>query len=95
MLIGLAVPIGALALTLVETWPAYVVGWLLAVFGSVLPLAVFTRLDLQRRLSRWYVDRPGLLAALRVAVLAVGLGAACWFGYLLADEVARLDIWFS
>lgn len=92
LLIGLVVPIAALALTLVGTWPAYVTGWLLAVFGSVLPLAVFTRIDLQRRLSRWYVDRRGLLAALRVAVLVVGLVVACWFGYLIADQVARLDV---
>lgn len=95
LLIGLVVPIAALALTVVGTWPAYAAGWVLAVFGSVIPLALFTRIDLQRRLSAWYLDRRGLLAVLRVAVLVVGLVVACWFGYLIADLVARSDFFAS
>ena len=95
LVIGLVVPLAALALTLVGSWSANVAGWVLAVFGSVIPLGVFTRIDLRRRLSSWYVDQRGLLAALRVAVLVVGLLVACWFGYLIADQVARLDVFAS
>lgn len=94
LVVGLVLPLAALALTIVGTLPANIAGWLIVLFGSVIPLAVFTRVDLRRRLSRWYVDRRGLLGALRVAVLVVGLLVAGWFAYLIADEVARWEIWF-
>lgn len=94
LIVGLVLPLAALGLSLIGTLTTNVVGWALAVFGSVIPLAVFTRIDLRRRLSRWYVDQRGLLAVLRVAVLVVGLVVAGWFAYLIADEVARWEIWF-
>ena len=94
LLIGLVLPLAALGLWFVGSLTTNIVGWALAVFGSVIPLAVFTRIDLQRRLSGWYIDRRGLLPALRVAVLLAGLLVAGWFAYLIADEVARWEIWF-
>lgn len=94
LLVGLVLPLAALVLWFVGSLTTNIIGWALAVFGSVIPLAVFTRIDLQRRLSGWYVDRRGLLAVLRVAVLLAGLVVAGWFAYLIADEVARWEIWF-
>jgi len=91
LVVGLVLPLAALPLTLVDSLVANVAGWLVAVLGSVVPLAVFTRVDLRRRLSRWYVDRRGLLGVLRVAVLVVGLLVAALFAYLIADEIARWD----
>ena len=94
LIVGLVLPLAALGLSVIGTLTTNIVGWALAVFGSVIPLAVFTRIDLRRRLSRWYVDRRGLLAGLRIAVRVVGLLVAGWFAYLIADEVARWEIWF-
>ncbi|MEP6561189.1 MAG: hypothetical protein ABJD68_08970 [Nakamurella sp.] len=94
LLIGLGLPIAALSLLLVDGLVAHILGWAIAIFGSVGALAAFTGADLRLRSSRWYVDQPALLAALRVAVLVVGLVVATYFAYLIADTVARWDVWF-
>lgn len=94
LLVGLALPLASIALLFVDGLAAHVIGWLIAIFGSIGALAAFTALDLRRRSSGWYVDRPGVLAGLRVAVLLTGLVVATCFAYLIADAVARWDVWF-
>ncbi|GAA2014621.1 hypothetical protein JL107_08580 [Nakamurella flavida] len=92
--LGVVVPLLALPLALLSGLAAHVAGWAIAIGGSLGALAAFTVVDLRRRSSRWYVDRPGLLGALRVAVLLLGFVVAGAFAYLIADAVARLDWWF-
>ncbi|MET0965998.1 MAG: hypothetical protein ABWZ02_06355 [Nakamurella sp.] len=94
LLVGLALPVAALTLLLVDSLPAHIVGWVIAIFGSIGALAAFTAIDLRLRSSRWYVDQPALLAVLRVAVLVIGLAVATYFAYLIADIIARWDVWF-
>lgn len=94
LLVGLVLPLASIGLLFVDGLAAHVVGWVIAIFGSIGALAAFTAMDLRRRSSRWYVDQPGLLAGLRVAVLLTGLVVATCFAYLIADAVARWDVWF-
>jgi hypothetical protein len=94
LLIGLLIPLLTIPALFLDGLPVHVAGWVVAIFGSVGALALFTAIDLRRRASAWYVDQPGLLAALRVAVLLVGLAVAMLFAYQIADTVARLDWWF-
>ena len=93
LLVGLAVPLAIIPLLLLDGIWLHVVGWVVAIFGSVGALAAFTAVDLRRRSSRWYVDQPALLAGLRVAVLVTGLVVASCFAYRIADVVARWDRW--
>ena len=93
LLVGLAVPLAIIPLLLLDGIWLHVVGWVVAIFGSVGALAAFTAVDLRRRSSRWYVDQPALLAGLRVAVLVTGLVVASCFAYQIADVVARWDRW--
>lgn len=94
LLIGLVIPLATIPLLLLDGLALHIAGWLIAIFGSIGALAAFTAVDLRRRSSRWYVDHPGLLAALRVAVLLIGLVVAGFFSYEIADVVARWDQWF-
>ncbi len=94
LLIGLVLPLLSIPLLFVDGLFAHVVGWVIAIFGSIGALAAFTAADLRLRSSRWYVDQPGLLAGLRIAVLLTGLVVATCFAYLIADAVARWDVWF-
>ncbi len=94
LVVGSVVPLACLALLLQDGLAMHVVGWLVAIIGSVGALAAFTAIDLRRRASRSYVDQPGLLAALRVAVLVIGLVVAALLSYKIADAVARWDRWF-
>ena len=93
LLAGLIVPILTLPLLLVSNLPINFLGWAVAIFGSLGFLAAFTVVDLRRRMSRWYVDRPGLLAVLRVSVIVVGVVIAGCHAYLIADAIARWDVW--
>ena len=90
----LILPLVAIPGLFSDQLPILAAGWLIAIFGSVGALAVFTTIDLRRRASRWYVDQPGLLAGLRVGVLVIGLVVAGFFAYFIADVVARMDWWF-
>jgi hypothetical protein len=101
LLLALLIPLLSIAGLFVEIvpgetigWVVAIAGWAIAIGGSVGLLAVFTVIDLKRRSNRWYVDQPVLLAALRVAVLVVGLVVAGFYAYRIADAVARLELWF-
>ncbi|MTD14977.1 hypothetical protein GIS00_13615 [Nakamurella sp. YIM 132087] len=84
--------IGAVLLVL-SGWGWNVAGWALAVVGGLGMLVVFTSIDLRRRASPWYLARPGSVAGLRLAVAAAAIVVAGVHAYLLADFVARLDVW--
>jgi len=92
---GVIVPLATLPLLLVRSLPVNFLGWGIAIFGSLGFLAAFTVLDLRRRISRWYVDRPGLLAGLRISVIVAGIVIAGCHAYLIADTIARWDQWAS
>ncbi len=94
LLVGLALPLASIVLLFADGLAAHIIGWLIAILGSIGALAAFTAVDLRRRSSGWYVDRPAVLGGLRVAVLLTGLVVATCFGYLIADAVARWDVWF-
>ena len=94
LLIGLLIPLLTIPALFVDGLAIHIAGWVVAIFGSVGALAAFTAIDLRRRASTWYIDQPGLLAGLRVAVLVTGLIVAMLFAYKIADAVARLDWWF-
>jgi uncharacterized membrane protein len=94
LLLGLLLPLATIPLLLSDGLVLHVIGWFVAILGSIGALAVFTASDLRRRSSRWYVDKPGLLAGLRVAVLVTGLVVAGFFSYEIADAVARWELWF-
>jgi hypothetical protein len=93
LLAGLIVPILTVPLLFVSSLPVNFLGWAIAIFGSLGFLTAFTVVDLRRRISRWYVDRPGLLAGLRVTVIVVGVVIAGAHAYFIADAVARWDVW--
>ena len=92
---GVIVPLATLPLLLVRSLPVNFLGWGIAIFGSLGFLTAFTIVDLRRRISRWYVDRPGLLAGLRISVIVAGVVIAGCHAYLIADAIARWDQWAS
>jgi hypothetical protein len=93
LVVGVLLPLAALpGLWMDQLW-VHVLCWAVATAGSVGMLAAFTLADLKRRNDLRYVDHPGMLAGLRIAVLAVGLVVAGVFAYFIADAVARLDWW--
>ena len=88
---GALIPLATLPLLLTSNWMAHVAGWFLAIAGSLGFLTAFTIVDLRRRAKGSYVDRPGLLAGLRVAVIVVGILVAGIQIYPVAELIARSD----
>jgi hypothetical protein len=87
------IPVATVPLLFVPGAAINLVGWAVAIFGSLGFLTAFTVVDLRRRVSRWYVDRPGLLAGLRIAAIVAGVVIASCHAYWIADAVARWDRW--
>lgn len=96
LILSIVIPLATVPLLFVQDklW-VNIVGWAVAIFGSLGFLTAFTVIDMRRRTSRWYVDQPGLLAALRIAALAIGLVAAGCQAYQIADAVARWNVWVT
>lgn len=90
---AIAGPLIGVALIFLPGWGANVAGWAAAVVLGLGLLVVFTSVDLRRRASPWYLARPGIVGALRLAVAAGAIIVAGIHAYLLADFIARLDWW--
>lgn len=90
---ALAGPLAGALLLFLHGWKWNALGWALAVLVGFGLLVVFTTVDLRRRASPWYLSQPGLVAGLRLSVAGAALLVAGIHAYLLADYIARLDVW--
>lgn len=90
---AIAGPVIGAALLLLHGWGWNVAGWAAAVVVGLGLLVVFTTVDLRRRLNPWYLARPGIVSALRLGVAVLAIAVAGVHAYLLADDIARLDMW--
>ena len=70
----------------------HVLGWALAVFGSLGFLLAFTAADLRSSTNPRYAATVGPVPVLRIVVLAVGLGLAAAHAWAFADWASRLDV---
>lgn len=93
LIAGLLIPLATLPLLLLSGTAVHVLGWFVAIAGSLGFLTAFTVMDLQRRAKGSYADKPALLATLRIAVAVVGIVVAALHAYPVADLIARSDYW--
>ena len=93
LIAGLLIPLATLPLLLLSGTAVHVLGWVVAIAGSLGFLTAFTVVDLQRRAKGSYADKPALLATLRIAVAVVGIVVAALQVYPVADLIARSDHW--
>lgn len=89
---GLAGPILSAAALMLHGWVWNVVGWLVAFGVGFGLLVLFTTVDLKRRNNPAYLALP-VARPLRLVLVVLALVVAGIHAYLLADYVARLDMW--
>ena len=91
--VGFVGPLLGIGLLFLSGWMWNVVGWFVSIAFGMGMLVVFTGADLKRRANPWYLAQPGLVAGLRLAVAVASIVVAGIHAYLLADYIARLDVW--
>ena len=69
----------------------HILGWFVAIVGSLGFLTAFTVVDLRRRAAGSYADKPALLAGLRIAAAVSGIVVAALQIYPVAELIARSD----
>ena len=91
--LGFIGPLLGIGLLFLSGWVFHVLGWLVSIALGLGMLVVFTGADLRRRANPWYLAQPGMVGILRLAVAVASIAVAGVHAYLLADYIARLDVW--
>lgn len=89
---AVCIPVAAALLFPLGAWYWHLLGWGLAIFGSLGFISWFTTADLRDQSTNRYRANDTAVAILRITATAMGLLVAGGHAWQLATWVARLDV---